>query len=298
MVTESTDVTGPVAEVTTPLGAGSGTLVSSPVARHYTRNALLSTLLDALVAAGRPVSPIDSDDLAPVDELHTGGRTATVRLADLLAPSSGEQVLDLGCGLGGASRYLARYFGCQVTGVDQSRDFIDVADELSSRSGLAELVRFERATVTALPFEKESFDSAVMLHVGMNIEDKAALCTEVFRVLRPGGRFALYDVMCLSAEDELSYPVPWASNADMSFLEQPAEYHRVLTNAGFDVEQETDLRELALEQATRLSELSEDTLPALGPHLVIGDRFRTKAENLAKGVAAGLISPVQLLATR
>ncbi|WP_051343147.1 class I SAM-dependent methyltransferase [Pseudonocardia spinosispora] len=295
-MTESTEVTGPVAEVTTPIAVEGE--VSTPVARHYTRNALLSTLLDALVAAGKTVSPIDSDDLASIDELHAGGRTATVRLADLLAPSAGDRVLDLGCGVGGASRYLARYFGAQVTGVDQSRDFVDVAQELSARAGLGELTRFERASVTSLPFEKESFDSAVMLHVGMNVEDKAALCAEVSRVLRPGGRFALYDVMRLSVEDELTYPVPWASNSGMSFLEQPAEYHRVLTGAGFDVEHEADLRELALEQAARLHELAADELPALGPHLVIGDRFRVKAENLAKAIGAGLVSPVQLLAVR
>ncbi|HEY1967291.1 MAG TPA: class I SAM-dependent methyltransferase, partial [Pseudonocardia sp.] len=214
-----------------PADSDSGPAVH-PVVRHYTRSALLSSLLDALSAAGKSVAPIDSDDLSPMDEMHTGGRIATVCLADQLAPSPGDTVIDLGCGLGGVTRYLARHRECRVTGVDLTREHIEVADELTQRCGLTGAASFQRADITSLPFERESFDAAALLHVGMNVADKASLCTEAFRVLRPGGRFALYDVMLRSSADELSYPVPWASSDRISFLEPAEEYHRLLTNAG------------------------------------------------------------------
>jgi SAM-dependent methyltransferase len=181
--------------------------------------------------------------------------------------------------------------------VDLTREHVEVARELTERCGLAERVRFERADVTALPFEPGSFDAAVLLHVGMNVADKAALGAQVHRVLRPGGRLVLYDVMRLTAEDELTYPVPWASSAEISFTEQPAEYHRLLTHAGFSVEHEVDLRELALAQFVALRELGDD-LPPVGLHVVIGENFRVKVGNLAEGLERGVVSPVQLLAVR
>ena len=66
-----------------------------------------------------------------------------------------------------------------------------------------------------------------MLHVGMNIEDKAKLCSEVHRVLRPGSLFGIYDVMKAGA-GELSYPVPWATTAASSFVVDPAQYRSAL----------------------------------------------------------------------
>jgi ubiquinone/menaquinone biosynthesis C-methylase UbiE len=268
-----------------------------PGARHYTRSALLSTLLDALAAAGKPCEPIDSDDLSAVDELHTGGRAATVELADLLAPPPGAHVLDLGCGLGGPARYLARHRGCRVTGIDLTREYVDLATELTERCGLAELADFSEAEVTDLPFADGTFDAAVLVHVGMNVPDKARLCAEAYRVLRPGGRFAVYDVMRTGEDGELTFPLPWASNPQISFLESPAEYRWQLTEAGFAVEEGQDMRDLAGEQLRRLIERAADP-SVLGPHVVLGESYRAKVANLADAVRRDLVTPMQLVATK
>jgi SAM-dependent methyltransferase len=93
---------------------------------------------------------------------------------------------------------MAATFGCRVTGIDLTEEFVAVARELTRRCGLAERVRFEPGDALAMPFADASFDGATLIHVGMNIADKATLFAEARRVLRPGGRF-----LCL----EFSRPV-------------------------------------------------------------------------------------------
>lgn len=271
---------------------------AGPATRHYSNSALLSTLLDALAAAGKPVTMIDADALTPVDELRTGGRAATIALAELLAPQPGDRVLDLRCGLGGMARYLAGHHGCQVTGVDVSREHIEVAEELTARSGLADSVRFRHAGGHPLPIPNESFDAAVMAHLSMTVADKAPVLTDAFRILRPGGRLAVCEFMLHSASDELTYPLPWASSERNSFLEQPAEYHRLLTSAGFDVDEQRDLAELAATELDRLRAGLDDELAMVGARVAMGENFRVKLDNLAAGIAQGLVGPVVLVASR
>lgn len=73
-----------------------------------------------------------------------------------------------------------------------------------------------------------------MLHVGMDIPDKAALFAEMHRVLRPRGTFAIYDIMRLT-DAPLAYPVPWAQAADDCAIATPETYRAGLQNAGFEV---------------------------------------------------------------
>ena len=94
-------------------------------------------------------------------------------------------LLDIGCGIGGPSRFFATERNCRVTGIDLTEDYVRTAEALAQRVGLADRVSYRQASALALPFEAGPFDGAYMMHVGMNIEDKPALFTEVRRVLKP-----------------------------------------------------------------------------------------------------------------
>ena len=97
-----------------------------------------------------------------------------------------------------------------MTGIDLTEDYVRTAEALSRRVGLGGQVAYRQASAVALPFADAAFDGAYMIHVGMNVADKAALFAGVRRVVKQGGTFAVFDIM-KTGDGELSYPVPWAA---------------------------------------------------------------------------------------
>jgi ubiquinone/menaquinone biosynthesis C-methylase UbiE len=267
------------------------------VAEHYAHGALERAILEALAAAGADPDRLAPQDLAPVDEFHIGGRQATIDLAARLGLAPGMRLLDIGSGLGGASRHFAQAHGCLVTGIDLTEEFVRVAEGLARRVGLAGRVSYRCGSALALPFGPAEFDGATMLHVGMNIADKAALFAEVRRVLRPGGVFAVYDVMRESDRGNLRFPVPWASDPATSFLETPAAYRRLLEAAGFEVRAERNRRDFAIAFFRRLrEETARRGGPSpLGLHIVMGATAAQKIANMADALERGAIAPTEIV---
>ncbi|MGO1077446.1 class I SAM-dependent methyltransferase [Inquilinus sp. CA228] len=167
-----------------------------------------------------------------------------------------------------------------------------------SRCGLAHLVSFRQGSALAMPFPDTTFDAATLIHVGMNIADKAALFAEVRRVLKlkPGARFGVYEVMRM-AEGELPYPMPWAAAPETSFVEPPETYRRLLRQAGFTIEAEHDRSELALRLGREARERAATRGPSpLGPHLLMGPGAPQRVANVMAAVERGLIAPVEIIA--
>jgi len=269
--------------------------IEQVVAQHYAHGSLAAAILKALEAAGKDPNRLSLKDLSPVDEFHIGGRLATVEFAKQLRLQAGMQVLDIGCGLGGASRYIAQEYQCQVTGIDLSGEYVEVAEMLAKLVKLEAQVHYRQSSALALPYADASFDVAYMCHVGMNIADKLALFNEVRRVLRPGGMFGIYDAM-LSAPGELTYPVPWASGAETSFVVDAATYRRLLGEAGFEILQERDRRAFALETFEQMRAKAASGPSPLGLHIVMGANAAAKVRNMMANVTASLIIPTELIA--
>jgi ubiquinone/menaquinone biosynthesis C-methylase UbiE len=254
------------------------------VADHYKRRALGDVILAALTAAGKDIEHLTPDDLAPVDEFHSGGRNATVRLAQLAQINGSERVLDVGCGIGGPSRYLASRFGCVVTGLDLTADFVALAGMLAQRTRLSDKVTYRQGDALNLPFADASFDLVWSQNAAMNIADRDRLYAEMHRVLRPAGRLALQE-MAAGAGGEPFFPTPWASNKSISFLLTPQSTRAALERIGFRVVAWQDTTEEALQQQmARAKAIETESLPPLGLHILIGEAFPTVTKNMLRNL--------------
>lgn len=272
--------------------------IERAVARHYSVPGLAERVLKALAAAGLGADRIAPEALGPIDEFHIGGRAATVHAVAKMALAPDSHVLDVGCGLGGATRYIAATHGCRVTGIDLTPDYITVARILAERTGLADRIAYHVASALDMPFADAAFDAAVTLHVAMNIEDRAGLYREVARVLRPGAVFCIYDVM-KGAREGLPYPVPWADTPATSHLVTPMAMRALLTGAGFSIEDIEDRTDFGISFfRERLAAGTGAPPPPLGLHLLMGTNTREKFQNVLAGLEGECICPVVMVARR
>jgi MPBQ/MSBQ methyltransferase len=265
------------------------------VAQHYGASGLLERILSGLRDGGVDTEALKPEDLAPVDEFHVGGRAATIHAVAPLGLTASDRVLDVGCGIGGATRYMTSEFGCHVTGIDLTPDYIETAQALGRLTGLEERVDYKVASAIELPFEDNSFDAVVTLHVAMNIPERDRLYAETARVLKPGKLFCVYDVMGNDSAP-FAYPVPWADEPDTSHLTEPDEMRALLAAAGFTLEHEEDRHQFALDFfRARLAD-AKDGPPPLGLHIVMGERARPKFENILANIEKRCVSPVLMIA--
>ncbi|MCP5265530.1 MAG: class I SAM-dependent methyltransferase [Burkholderiaceae bacterium] len=269
----------------------------SEVARHYAPSNLVDAIRDGLERLGKPEGAITPADLAPVDEFHIGGREASIHFHGLLGWHAGQRLLDIGCGIGGAARFVAADTGAHVTGVDLTPAYVEAGNRLSATVGLADRVTLVNASALHLPADDAAFDGAYMMHVGMNIADKPALFTEVRRVLRPGARFGIYDAM-RNSDGEIPYPMPWASSAATCALSRVSVYREALERAGFTIEAQNDRTEYALAFFERLRAMmaGRSGPPPLGLHLLMGPSAPTKVANMIAAIGTGTLAPVEIVA--
>ncbi|MFP3605962.1 hypothetical protein [Paraburkholderia sp. SIMBA_053] len=133
----------------------------------------------------------------------------------------------------------------------------------------------------------------------MNIADRAALYCEIFRVLRSGGRFAMFDVV-VSANKALLYPVPWARESDSSHPITVEETRELLANGGFEITSWSDRTEASLawfaeREKSRAINLSN---PAFGLQCLMGPDFPHMVETLVKNLRDGRAAIVQAIAQK
>jgi len=272
---------------------------TTSVASHYTHGGLLEAIRAGLEEIGKTPDTVLLEDLAPVDEFHIGGRAATETFLDHVAPGTDDHVLDVGCGLGGASRLAARRYGCRVAGIDLTAEYIETGNILCSWLGLEASVKLAQGDATATAYPDNSFNKAYMLHVGMNIADKSALALELYRVLKPGGTLGIYDVM-RSGDGTLTFPVPWASGPEDSAVDAPARYRSALEAAGFQITAERNRRDFALDFFADLQTNADaaDGPPPLGLHILMGDTAPTKIRNMIDNISENRIAPFELISEK
>lgn len=250
------------------------------VANHYADGSdIVGAIAERLAKAGKEIGKLTTADLGTVDEFHIRGRQATMELARSLNLTPESHVLDIGSGLGGPARTLVEAHGCRVTGIDLTQSFCDAATALSHWVGLSDRVSFRQGDATELPFADGEFDAAMTIHVAMNIARKDRVYAEARRVLKAGGRFAVYDVLQGEGGDVL-FPVPWAREPSISHLATPEEMQSLLTNAGFrivDVQDSTEEGQRWFESMK--ARMATATAPAVTFQTFLGNDFPEMTRN-------------------
>jgi 27-O-demethylrifamycin SV methyltransferase len=160
---------------------------------------------------------------------------------------SAVQLLDVGCGTGGPSCRLARDHGAHVTGITTSAVGVESARRMALSSGLGSQAVFEQRDGMDNGFPSESFDRVWVMESSHLMPKRDSLISECARVLRPGGRLALCDIV-------LRRPIPFQEvrrlQRPLSLLravfgnarmEPLSLYTRLAAEAGLSIDQETDL---------------------------------------------------------
>lgn len=271
--------------------------MTDSVETHYHNRAgdLTNAIAGSLEKAGVDTSALSTADLSSVDEFHIRGREATLQLAEHMKLAMASSVLDMGSGLGGPARTLAEAYGCHVTGVDLTPAFCDAAEAMSKWVGLSDRVTFRQGDATNLPFPANSFDAAMTIHVAMNIPAKDRMYSEAFRVLRPGGVFAVYDVL-QGEGGEVLYPVPWARQPAISHLATPQAMRTLLTEAGFELLDELDTTAESQQWfEAMVARLAQSGPTPLSFQIFLGDDFPDMARNQIRNLTERRIRTVSYI---
>jgi SAM-dependent methyltransferase len=278
--------------------------IAAVVERHYSRLNLENTILTALKNAGKNLDQLTVDDLAPIDEFHTRGREATVNLASLLNENlqPNFHVLDVGSGIGGPSRYLASRFGCRVTGLDLVGEYCHVADSLAKRVKLDNLLTYRQGDATHIPFADATFDIVWTQHASMNIAYKKRFYSEMYRVLKTGGKLATYDVFKGSSisnidgsTSSIHFPVPWASDSSISHLILRDDARKLLKEVvGFKEVVWEDKTQSVIDWIKQMIKRAQTSgPPQIGLHVLVGPQWSNLVKNLLKNLEEGRIAVAQ-----
>lgn len=280
---------------------------SQLINKHYASASLLARIQQALITAGLSLDKLTLDDLAPLDQLHIGGRLASRQLATKVDLQAGAKLLDIGCGTGGASRLLASEYKLQVVGVDLTQAFIEAAEWLTAATNLTANAEFICADAQSLPLAAASFDYVWCQHTLLNLPNLDQGLAEAFRVLKPNGKLLLHEVVSGTNQEEVIYPVPWASDASTNHLMSLEALQSSLSKAGFVLQQEEDItaeatswrKKYTQREATQATAQAKPQITQQKPatklttEVIFGARFLAMGKNLMTNLAADKLRLIQ-----
>jgi ubiquinone/menaquinone biosynthesis C-methylase UbiE len=247
---------------------------SENVQAHWTRRGVLARIDAVLSEMGHDPASLTPEILAAVDHLHSGGLGTSRDQAERIPLTRDSRVLDVGCGTGGPARYLAHTFGCRVEGIDLTPELIETGQVLTRRCELADRVSLQLGNALSLPYADQAFDVVWCQNVTMNIADKARFLSEVCRVLKPGGLFTSTEYS-LGPGGEIIYPLPWAYDASINFLDTEAVMRARFEAAGFRIREWTNYSGTVIERYKQTLE----TPSKLSIGLVFGDDTPERQNN-------------------
>jgi SAM-dependent methyltransferase len=264
-------------------------------------------------AAGDPTSLLAADRLSPEDlkhccataysnpavrwllggELHPGGVALTRRTLELAELQADERLLDVACGSGTSALLAATEFAAEATGVEYGETAVTGARAAASAADCSERVRFIQGDAERLPVADDRFDVVLCECALCTFPDQRRAVDEFRRVLRPGGRLALSDVVIESGPLASALSGAIATIACLDGALSSAGYRRLINQGGLAVKRS----ESCPQDVARFVQRIEDRLrgarllgiaPPPGSPLGIDDAIQAAREARSEIIAGRL----------
>jgi ubiquinone/menaquinone biosynthesis C-methylase UbiE len=174
------------------------------------------------------------------EQIHVGGEKETENLAVKARIKKDSKVLDVCSALGGPARYLARTYGCIITGLDATQKMVDEAIKRTQQQGLSHLITYKLGNALDMPFKSETFDVVWGQDAWCYVTDKNRLLSEAKRVLKSRGIIAFTDWLQIGTMTESE----WTDlNSFMAFpyMETLDGYSNELKKLDFKILEAEDL---------------------------------------------------------
>lgn len=253
--------------------------LNETIQSHYLKENLYEDIISRLQEMDLDLDNISRSEISGVDEFHVRGAAVSKELAETVDLNN-KSVLDIGCGLGGPCRMLAEEYDCSATGLDLCSEYIRTATKLSKLVKLEDKTSFVQGDAVNLPFPDDSFDVVWTQHVQMNVPDKERFYSEVRRVLNSGGYFLYYEILKKN-DEEVDYPMPWASSSDQSFLFRNKDMANILSDLGFNKISSKDQTRAGIEFFEGMvAKLKASGPPKIGLNVLMGETTKPKLLNL------------------
>ncbi|MGA8308938.1 MAG: methyltransferase domain-containing protein [Terriglobales bacterium] len=178
-------------------------------------------------------------------------------IPQLLKLTAASNVLEIGCGSGRYALFVAETTGCRIVGVDLNPEGIRNATALAQRQNLSSQASFQQADVSQpLPFADGTFDAVYSNDVLCHIPGRLALLRELYRVLKPDGRFLFSDALVIGgmlSNEELAI----RSSIGYYLFVPRGENEKLIEAAGFELASVTDTTDKAAAVAKRWHDARE-----------------------------------------
>ena len=250
-------------------------------------------LLKELEAAGFAADqPLTVDDLAPFDHLHYCGTTAVDRAIRDCRIATGDNVVEIGSGVGGPARWIAAKTGAAVTALELQPDLDALATTLTARTGLDGRVRHLCANILDGPPAGAPFDHAVSFLCFLHIPDRRRLFSVIAASLAAGGFIYIEDFIGLR-QPSAAEAAALATKVMCPYLPDRDRYAADLAEAGFDIvdsENQTALwRDFTASRLSAFRNARPAKVAMLGADLADGleDFYAVMAGLFAAGAVGG-----------
>jgi cyclopropane fatty-acyl-phospholipid synthase-like methyltransferase len=180
-------------------------------------------------------------------------------IAEALQLNNSDVVLDAGCGVCGPAVWIAKIYGCKITGITITPSQVERASKYINEQNLSNLVNVELKDYCKTGYPKESFSKIYTIESACYALDKAAFLKQMYDLLKPGGRFAEVEgllntgimspeILDLYADFRRGFAIPTLTTVD--------EYVKIMEGVGFKditVEDKTELTLPGLHSLMRLN---------------------------------------------